>query len=162
MDRERGNAAITAAAGAQTLAGSPPLTRAVGRQQGRKRPELSGRRGKYTRILSLRRLAGAARLRRLPKLSHMRRCSDARSVPQHVTSRTPSHLHARFRFVAATCAPAAAIRAHGGVAETKGMHRTQGFIASTLHTRELHVANCARSFRLRSRPDYPLPRAVDR
>ena len=29
MDRERGNAAITAAAGAQTLAGSPPLTRLV-------------------------------------------------------------------------------------------------------------------------------------
>ena len=29
MDSERGNAAITAAAGAQTLAGSPPLTRLV-------------------------------------------------------------------------------------------------------------------------------------
>ena len=59
MDRERGNAAITAAAGAQFLAGSPPLTRLVGRQQGRKRPEFSGKRGKYTRILPLSRLAGA-------------------------------------------------------------------------------------------------------
>ena len=46
IERERGNAAITAAAGAQTMAGPPPLTRLVGRQQGRKRPEFSGKRGK--------------------------------------------------------------------------------------------------------------------
>ena len=54
----------------------------------------------------------------------MRSHNDARSVLQHVTSRTPSRLHARFRFVAAACAPAAAIRAHSGVAEIKEMHRT--------------------------------------
>ena len=67
---------------------------------------------------------GPARLRRLPQLSHMRSHNDARSVLQHVTSRTPSRLHARFRFVAAACAPTAAIRAHSGVAEIKEMHRT--------------------------------------
>jgi hypothetical protein len=46
IDTERGNAAITAAGGAQTMAGPPPLTRLVGRQQGRKLPESSGKRGK--------------------------------------------------------------------------------------------------------------------
>ena len=120
----------TSAAGAQTLAGSPPFTWLAGRQQGRKRPEFS--------ILR----HGLARLRRIPKLSHMRSCNDARSVPQHVTSRTPSRLHARFRFVATTCAPAAATRAHSGVAEIKEMHRTEGFIESTPHTRELRRQLC--------------------
>ena len=89
-----------------------------------KRPEFSKKRGRYTRILPLNRLAGPARVRRLPLLSHMCSCNDARSVLQHVTSRTPSRLHARFRFVATTCAPAAAIRAHSGVAEIKEMHGT--------------------------------------